>query len=86
GGHSRADPGKYRPDEEVAEWLRKDPLDRYKEQLVSEGIDLSSIDSIDAETLAKVDDATQFVRDDGPPDESLVYKDVWADGGWAWRN
>lgn len=86
GGHSRADPGKYRPDEEVAEWLAKDPLDRYKEQLLSEGIDVSSIESIDAETLGKVDDATQFVRDDGPPDESLVYKDVWADGGWAWRN
>ena len=26
GGHSRADPGKYRPDEEVAEWLRRDPI------------------------------------------------------------
>ena len=25
GGHSRADPGKYRPDSEVAEWLAKDP-------------------------------------------------------------
>ena len=26
GGHSRADPGKYRPDDEVAAWLAKDPI------------------------------------------------------------
>ena len=26
GGHSRADPGKYRPDEEVAAWKARDPL------------------------------------------------------------
>lgn len=29
GGHSRADPGKYRPDEELAEWIAKDPIPRY---------------------------------------------------------
>jgi 2-oxoisovalerate dehydrogenase E1 component len=28
GGHSRADPGKYRPDEEVKEWLARDPIPR----------------------------------------------------------
>ena len=26
GGHSRADPAKYRPDEEVAEWMGRDPI------------------------------------------------------------
>ena len=33
GGHSRADPGTYRPQEEVAHWLSRDPIivyaDRY---------------------------------------------------------
>src|SRR5665213_3765776 len=29
GGHSRADPGKYRPDDEVAHWMAKDPIVLY---------------------------------------------------------
>jgi TPP-dependent pyruvate/acetoin dehydrogenase alpha subunit len=32
-GHSRVDPGKYRPKEEVEEWLRRDPLPRLAERL-----------------------------------------------------
>src|SRR5215208_6496613 len=38
GGHSRADPGKYRPDEEVKAWLAKDPLPRYRTRLIEMGI------------------------------------------------
>src|SRR5580692_8352442 len=38
GGHSRADPGKYRPDEEVAEWMAKDPIPGYRKVLLERGI------------------------------------------------
>ncbi len=31
-GHSRVDPGKYRPKEEVDEWLKRDPLPRLAER------------------------------------------------------
>ena len=37
GGHSRADPGKYRPDDEVAAWLGRDPIPMYRERLVGRG-------------------------------------------------
>ena len=30
GGHSRADPGKYRPDDEVAAWKARDPIPAYR--------------------------------------------------------
>jgi len=33
-GHSRVDPAKYRPKEEVEEWLRKDPIKRLREKLL----------------------------------------------------
>ena len=32
-GHSRVDPGKYRPKEEVEEWLARDPIPRLAERL-----------------------------------------------------
>src|SRR5207342_1587707 len=33
GGHSRADPGKYRPDDEVAAWKARDPIPSYRSRL-----------------------------------------------------
>ncbi|MCS7002475.1 MAG: pyruvate dehydrogenase (acetyl-transferring) E1 component subunit alpha [Dehalococcoidia bacterium] len=34
-GHSVADPGKYRTEEEVRRWLRRDPIERFKRQLIA---------------------------------------------------
>ncbi|HKA94732.1 MAG TPA: thiamine pyrophosphate-dependent dehydrogenase E1 component subunit alpha, partial [Streptosporangiaceae bacterium] len=49
GGHSRADPGKYRPKEEVAEWLARDPIPAYRQVLISRGVGEAALDRIDAE-------------------------------------
>jgi len=86
GGHSRADPGKYRPDDEVKEWLSKDPIPSYRKRLLDLGIDESTLESIEAESLAKIDKATEEARSAPPPDLSIASIDVWADGGSAWRN
>lgn len=86
GGHSRADPGKYRPDEEVKEWLGKDPIPRYRNRLLSLGITEDVLAAIEADTRKKVDEATEAARNAPPSDESIAFIDVWADGGAAWRN
>jgi TPP-dependent pyruvate/acetoin dehydrogenase alpha subunit len=86
GGHSRADPGKYRPDDEVQEWLAKDPIPRYRKRLLGLGIEESTLDTIDSETVAAVDRATEEARNAPAPDASIAQVDVWADGGAAWRN
>jgi pyruvate dehydrogenase E1 component alpha subunit len=86
GGHSRADPGKYRPDEEVKAWLAKDPLPRYRGRLLELGIAVAEIEKIEAETNAEIDRATEAARNAPPPPLELADKDVWADGGSAWRN
>ncbi|MGH7733683.1 MAG: thiamine pyrophosphate-dependent dehydrogenase E1 component subunit alpha, partial [Gemmatimonadales bacterium] len=39
GGHSRADPGKYRPDAEVQAWLARDPIPAERARLLAEGVD-----------------------------------------------
>ena len=36
-GHSRTDPAKYRPDEEVAQWLARDPLILFRAALTDQG-------------------------------------------------
>jgi pyruvate dehydrogenase E1 component alpha subunit len=54
--------------------------------LVAAGVPAAGLDEIDAEVRAQVETATQQARDGGLPDPELVTKDVWADGGSAWRN
>jgi acetoin:2,6-dichlorophenolindophenol oxidoreductase subunit alpha len=86
GGHSRADPGKYRPDEEVAEWVRRDPIPAYRERLLAAGADQGTLDDIDRDALAAVDRATEEAREAPFPDPDTLETELWADGGSAWRN
>src|SRR6186997_3317346 len=62
GGHSRADPGKYRPDDEVAAWKARDPIPAQRARLVAAGVDEATLDQVDEETRAKVADAEAFAR------------------------
>ena len=86
GGHSRADPAKYRPDAEVAEWLAKDPIPRYRARLLDEGASEEQLAAIEADVAAQVDVATEEAKAGAIPGDDLLMKDVWADGGSSWRN
>ena len=86
GGHSRADPGKYRPDEEVAEWMKRDPVVTYRQRLFDAGIDADSPDNIDAAVSARVDKAEETARNSAPPSLDIAETDLWADGSSRWRN
>jgi pyruvate dehydrogenase E1 component alpha subunit len=86
GGHSRADPGKYRPDDEVREWLARDPIPRYRAVLISRGVGEAVLDQIDAEAKAAVDAATEQAKAAPEPPLEYAYTNVWSDGGWEWRN
>lgn len=86
GGHSRADPAKYRPADEVQEWLARDPLPAYRDVLVSRGIDPAVLDALDKAARDMVDEATEAAKAAPEPDEALAWTNVYADGGHAWRN
>jgi pyruvate dehydrogenase E1 component alpha subunit len=86
GGHSRADPGKYRPADEVEAWLARDPVALYRVRLMDAGFPESDLDAIDVEVLAEVDRATEEAKAADVPSEAVITTDVWADGGSQWRN
>lgn len=86
GGHSRADPGKYRPDDEVAAWKERDPIPLYRQRLLDAGVDAASLDAIDAEQTARVDKAEETARNSGPPPLEIADTDLWSDGSSSWRN
>ena len=86
GGHSRADPGKYRPDEEVAQWLARDPVPGYRKVLIERGIAEQDLDAIDERARAAVDLATEEAKAGPVPRPGLAETNVWSDGGSSWRN
>lgn len=86
GGHSPSDTGKYRPDEEVAVWLQRDPIPRYRQRLLSAGTDESSLVTIENEAQQAIDEATEQARNSPLPPLEIADIDLWADGSTAWRN
>jgi TPP-dependent pyruvate/acetoin dehydrogenase alpha subunit len=86
GGHSRADPAKYRPEDEVKEWLARDPIPTYRERLLASGVEAGVLDEIDRAALELVDRATEEARQGPFPDPSALPTELWAAGGSAWRS
>ena len=85
-GHSRADPGKYRPPGELERWMERDPIKIYKQRLAEFGFGPEQVEAIDAESKRKVEEATVACKAAPPAPVELLTADVYADGGWAWRN
>jgi TPP-dependent pyruvate/acetoin dehydrogenase alpha subunit len=54
-GHSKADPGKYRPKEEVEHWLGRDPLPRARERLLAAGVPEEDIAAVEEEVKARME-------------------------------
>jgi acetoin:2,6-dichlorophenolindophenol oxidoreductase subunit alpha len=84
-GHSRSDPGKYRPKEEVDAWLKRDPLLVLAERLRDRGVDQPAIERLDAEAREEVAAAVEAAKAAPPPATDSAFTDVWADGGAQWR-
>ncbi len=53
-GHSRSDPGAYRPEGELDTWRQRDPLVVLRAQLGVEGVDGATLDAIDSEVAAQL--------------------------------
>jgi len=86
GGHSRADPGKYRPDEEVAAWKARDPVVMYRAKLLEAGVDEAELNAIDQEQEDRIDRAEKIATESGPPPLDIAETDLWSDGSSTWRN
>jgi len=85
-GHSRTDPAKYRPEDEVREWLARDPLLVARARLAALGVPESTVEEADAEAARIVAAAVSAAKAAPEADLGEALVDVWADGGAAWRN
>jgi acetoin:2,6-dichlorophenolindophenol oxidoreductase subunit alpha len=85
-GHSRADPAKYRPEGELEKWKERDPIKIYRKRLAQFGIGEDAISAIETDVKQRVDAATEKCKAAPMPSLDILTTDVYADGGFAWRN
>jgi pyruvate dehydrogenase E1 component alpha subunit len=85
GGHSRADPATYRPADEVAAWMARDPITLSRGRLLEAGVDAAEIDAIETRIGAEVEAAIDEARAMPEPADETLETNVWDDGGAAWR-
>jgi acetoin:2,6-dichlorophenolindophenol oxidoreductase subunit alpha len=58
-GHSKADPARYRPAEEVERWLGRDPLTIARDRLLDLGVEEADIAEVEQATRARMDRAVE---------------------------
>ena len=86
GGHSRADPSTYRPEEEVKARLARDPIPAQRQRLLDAGVDEADVSRIEDGVEAAVAAAEKVARDAPDPDPAVATTELWSDGGSQWRS
>jgi pyruvate dehydrogenase E1 component alpha subunit len=62
-GHSRSDPGHYRPKDEVDYWKARDPVERYREHCIATGLlSATDFDSMRRSVDEELDDAIAYAE------------------------
>ena len=79
-GHSRSDPGHYRPKEEVAQWKKKDPIIQCEARYLAEGIVTNELMAeYKASVEQELDEAVQFAEASASPLPEECLTDVYVE-------
>ncbi|MHC4778250.1 MAG: thiamine pyrophosphate-dependent dehydrogenase E1 component subunit alpha [Planctomycetota bacterium] len=77
-GHSRFDPGRYRPADEVKAWRDRDAVAKMRDAAVSAGaLTEEGADGVVAEIRKAVEDSARFAQTSPDPDPATVMEDVF---------
>jgi TPP-dependent pyruvate/acetoin dehydrogenase alpha subunit len=78
-GHFEGDPCNYRPEGELEQWMKKDPIVLYEKKLKKEGVMTDKqMQAIKDEAKKEVVDAVVFARASAMPEVEELYTDILA--------
>jgi pyruvate dehydrogenase E1 component alpha subunit len=78
-GHNIGDPQPYRTKNEVDEWRKRDAIERFRDQLVDEGVaTVAETEAIERTIRERIDEAVEFARLSPEPDLASLEEDVYA--------
>ena len=62
----------------MEEWLKKDPIDGFKRDLLGQGLALESeLEEIDGAVMREIEEAARFAASSPFPEPSALYQDVY---------
>ncbi len=74
----------YRPTDEREAWLKKDPIQLFRERLIAErGLTAERMDALEQEIVDEVDAAVAFAENSPFPDPSVAFHDLYTDSEYA---
>jgi acetoin:2,6-dichlorophenolindophenol oxidoreductase subunit alpha len=77
--HFEGEPDTYRPPEEVAAWLRREPIAPYRSTLIEIGVlNEEGAQAIERSILADLDEAVEFARSSPLPAPESALEGLWA--------
>jgi len=78
-GHSRADQATYRPAGELDEWLARDPIELYRNQLIAEGtLDAAKAEALRSSIVQRIEDCVDRVMASEPAGVAAMFQHVYA--------
>ncbi len=79
-GHAQGDPwAYYRTKEEVEEWMKKDPIPRFRTKLIAEGVFTENdADKIHQKIAEEIDKGVQYAQESPYPAPEETLEDVYA--------
>ncbi len=79
-GHSKSDRNRYRTKEEIEMWMGRDPIARFRTELIGHGItDHAGADAIEAAAVADIKAGIAFAKASPAPNVSEVTRYVYAE-------
>ena len=79
-GHFEGDPAIYKPKEEQAAWMEKDPMPRYAKFLVENGVmTQEEVDAVDRQVAQEIEDSIAFADAQPFPSVESAVVDVYSD-------
>jgi pyruvate dehydrogenase E1 component alpha subunit len=79
-GHSKSDRNRYRTKEEIDAWIARDPIQRFRAELVTHGIlTETDADAVQAEAEAEVAQGIEFAKASPSPTTADVTRYVYAE-------
>ncbi len=83
-GHSRSDKATYRPAGELDQWLKRDPINVFRQKLVAEGlIDEPELEKLQDRAREAIDKALERVLASPAPTQAQMFEKVTAERGQA---
>jgi TPP-dependent pyruvate/acetoin dehydrogenase alpha subunit len=80
-GHSRSDPGAYRPEGELERWQERDPITLLERRLEDEGVARTDLDDARGAARRAVEEATARALAWPDPEPDDRFEGVWAGAG-----